>query len=133
MVGSRPRIVIGSVVAALALSAVAAQAAGDQVPKLTNLRASPNHFCAKSSDSCARPGTTIRFHLSTDAKVIGDIRPRKRNIQGYTDIRGKFKAGANSVRLNDSRLTPGRWTLKMQPINSVGANGPTLLDVHVIE
>ena len=133
MAGSRPRIVIGSVAAALALTAVAAQAAGDQVPKLTNLTASPNRFCAKSSDTCAHPGTTIRFKLSTPAKVFGDLRPRSRNIQGYTEIKRKFPAGANSVRINDSRLTPGRWTLKMQPINSVGANGPTLLDVHVIE
>jgi hypothetical protein len=133
VVGSRPRMVIGSVVAALALTAVAAQAAGDQVPALTKLTASPNHFCAKRSDTCSHPGTTIRFNLSTPARVIGDIRPRKRNVQGYTDINRKFPAGANSVRLNDSRLTPGRWTLKMQPINSVGANGPTTLDVHVIK
>jgi hypothetical protein len=131
--GSRPRIVIGSVAAALALGAVVAQAANDQVAKLTNLRASPNHFCAKRSDTCARPGTTIHFKLSTPAKVYGDLRPRDRNIQGYTEVQRKFPAGANSFRLNDSRLTPGRWTLKMQPVNSVGANGPTTLDVHVIK
>ena len=133
MAGPRPRVVIGSVAAALALTAVAAQAAGDQVPRLTKLTASPNHFCAKRSKTCSHPGTTIRFNLSTPATVVGDIRPRDRNIQGYTDINRKFAAGPNSVRLNDSRLTPGRWTLKMQPVNSVGANGPTLLDVRVIK
>jgi hypothetical protein len=103
------------------------------VATLTNLRATPRRFCAKSSDTCAHPGTTIHFKLSTPAKVYGDLRPRAHEIQGYTEIKRKFPAGANSVRINDSRLTPGRWTLKMQPVNSVGANGPTTLDVRIVK
>lgn len=130
--GFRPRITLAVVAAALTATAVAAYAA-DDVPMLTNLTATPKRFCAKTSDTCRNPGTTIRFKLSRPAKVLGDIRPRSQNIGGYPEIKRKFPAGANSVRINDSRLTPGRWTLKMQPISSVGANGPTLLTVRVIK
>jgi hypothetical protein len=130
--GLRPRIVLGSV-AALLVTAVGAYAADQDVAKLTNLTATPNHFCAKKSSSCAHPGTTIHFRLSTPAKVYADIRPRKTNLQGYTEFARRFPAGPNSARINDRRLTPGRWTLKLQPVNSVGANGPTTLDVRVVK
>ena len=131
--GSRPRITFAVVAAQLAVTAAVAYAGPQDVAKLTNLTATPKRFCAKTSDTCTRPGTTLRFRLSTPAKVIADIRPRKSNIWGFHVFTRKFPAGANSVRVNDSRLTTGRWTFKLQPVNSVGANGPTVLDVRVIK
>jgi hypothetical protein len=130
--GFRPRMTFAIAAALLAATAAVAFAASDTA-RLTNLTATPKRFCAKRSDTCARPGTTLRFRLSTPAKVVADIRPRSSNILGYTEFNRRFPAGPNSVRVNDSRLTPGRWTFKLQAINSVGASGPTILDVRVIK
>ena len=131
--GSRPRIMLGIAAAVLAATAAVAWAGPQDTAKLTNLTATPKRFCAKTSDTCTRPGTTLRFRLSTPAKVIADIRPRSSNILGYHEFTRRFPAGANSVRVNDSRLTTGRWQFKLQPINNVGASGPTILDVRVIK
>ena len=129
----RGYIALAGVAASVAVTAVAATAADENVPKFSNLSAKPARFCAKSSDKCARTGTTIRFTISTAAKVTGDIRPRKSNIYGYTEFRQrKFPAGANSVRLNDNRLTTGRWTFRLLGLNSVGMSGPALVDLRVI-
>lgn len=128
----RGYIALAGVAASVAVTAVAASAADDNVPKFTNVSAKPARFCAKSSDKCARTGTTIRFTISTAATVTGDIRPRKSNIYGYREFRRKFPAGANSVRLNDNRLTTGRWTFRLLGVNSVGLGGPALVDLRVI-
>jgi hypothetical protein len=127
-----PWIALGSAAAVAAATAVAAYAAGS-VPNFTGARATPATFCAKSSSGCAHPGTTIRFHLSTPAKVIGDIRPRKTEIWGYREFSRRFPAGANAVHVNDSRLTTGRWQFRLQGINSVGASGPTLINLRVVK
>jgi hypothetical protein len=130
---TRPRIAFGGVAALLALTAVGAHAAGQNTATITKLSATPKRFCVKRSDRCPHPGTTIRFTLSTPAKVYGDIRPRKEALASYVEFARKFPAGANSVRITDRRLTPDRWTLKLQPVNSVGASGPTSIDVRVVK
>jgi hypothetical protein len=132
-VGFRPRIAVGSAVGLLAVTAVCAYAAGGNVATLSKLSATPKRFCVKRSDRCPHPGTTIHFTLSTPAKVYGDMHPRSSNIGGYVVLARKFPAGANTARIADRRLTPDRWTLKLQPVNSVGASGPTTLDVRVVK
>ena len=131
----RARITLGALVAAVATTAVVAHAA-DNVPAFSNVSARPAKFCAKSSSSCSTTGTTIRFTLSTPAKVIADIRPRtgkRRNDWGYREFTRRFPAGRNSVHVNDTRLTTGRWTFRLQGVNSVGASGPTVINVRVIK
>jgi predicted transglutaminase-like cysteine proteinase len=132
--GLRPymrRITVAAVAAALA--AAAAAHAADQVANITNLKATPARFCAKLSDTCPHPGTTIHFTVSTPARVIGDIHPRSTPIGGYKELERRFPAGRNSFRLRDRRLTPGRWTLKLQPVNSVGASGPATINLRVVK
>jgi hypothetical protein len=135
----RPRIALASVAALLAVTAVCAHAAGDNVATLTKLSATPKRFCVGKSDRCPHPGTTIKFTLSTPAKVYGDIRPRRVALSSYTEFARKFPAGRNTVRITDRRLddnkrvSPGRWTLKLQSVNSVGASGPTSIDVYVLK
>jgi hypothetical protein len=91
------------------------------------------------SEKCPHPGTTIRFTLSTPAKVIGDIRPRRVALSSYKEFARKFPAGPNSVRITDRRLddnnrvAPGRWTVKLEAVNSVGASGPWTVDVYVLK
>jgi hypothetical protein len=75
----------------------------------------------------------VRFTVSTRATVTGNIWPRFRNIAGYREFRQHFSAGANSIRLSDSRLTPGRWTFKIQGTNSVGGGTTANTDVRVIK
>ncbi|HKP90057.1 MAG TPA: hypothetical protein VJT75_08800 [Thermoleophilaceae bacterium] len=133
LAGFRPRITFAVVAVLVAVTAAVAYAGPDDVPALTNLTATPKRFCAKRSDTCGNPGTTLRFRLSTPAKVIADIRPRHSNIGGFHEFTKRFPAGASSIRVYDSRLTTGRWTFKLQPVNSVGANGPTLVDVNVVK
>jgi hypothetical protein len=108
-----------------------AGAAETHVPEITKLRAKPPKFCARKTSACPKPGTTIRFTVSTAATVTGDIRPRSENVNGFVEFRRKFPKGANSVYLNDSRLTRGRWTLRLQGLNSVGAGPIATIDVHV--
>jgi hypothetical protein len=132
----RGYIALAGVAASVAVTAVAATAADENVPKFSNLSAKPARFCAKSSDKCARTGTTIHFTISTPAKVIADIRPRtgkRRNQWGYHEFTRRFPAGPSSVRLNDTRLTAGRWTFRLQGVNSVGASGPTVINLRVIK
>jgi hypothetical protein len=128
----RARITFGVVAALLAVTAVYAYAA-DNVPKMISSSATPVRFCAKPSDACSRTGTTIHFRISTPAKVIADARPRKSNIWGFKLFVRRFPGGRNSVRINDSRFTTGRWTIKLQGVNSVGAGGPANIDVQVIK
>jgi len=131
--GVRPRIALGSAAGLLAVTAVCAHAAGENTATLTKLSATPKRFCVKKSDRCPHPGTTIRFRLSTPAKVYADMHPRSSNIGGYVVFARKFPAGANTARIADRRLTPDRWTLKLQSVNSVGASGPTTIDVRVVK
>ena len=130
--GSRPRITFAIATALLAVTAVVAHAAANVISP-TNLSASPARFCAKAADSCAGSGTTIRFTISTPAKVLGHIRPRKNLKAGYTVVNRRFPAGRNSFRIAETRLTPGRWTVNLQAVNSVGAGGPSTIDVRVIK
>src|SRR5437763_1961033 len=60
--------------------------AADEVPAITHLAASPSKFCAKKSRSCTHPGTTLRFTLSTGARVRADIRPRSRYVGSYVEF-----------------------------------------------
>jgi hypothetical protein len=107
--------------------------AATHVPTVTNLRASPARFCAKRSSTCAQPGTTVKFTISTKARVRVDIRPRFENTSGFVEFVGRRPKGANSVRLNDSRLTKGRWTLRLQGTNDVGSGGITQIDLRVVK
>ena len=138
----RPRITYLNVAVALALfialgggagSGRNARAADTEVPKTTNLRTQPSRFCARRSSTCSHPGTVVRFTVSTGARVTGNIWPRSSNIAGYVEFRRHFDAGANSIRLNDTRLTHGRWTLKLQGANSVGSGTTANTDVHVVK
>jgi hypothetical protein len=130
--GLRPRIVLGSVAGLLAVAAAGAHAA-DQPAKITKTSATPKRFCVKKSNTCKHPGTTIRFTLSTPAKVYGDARSRKSNCCGFVAFARKFPAGANSIRLNDGRLTTGHWTLKLMAVNSVVASSPANIELQVVK
>jgi hypothetical protein len=105
--------------------------AATEVPKITNLRATPSRFCAKRSSTCAHPGTTVKFTISSRARVRCDIRPRFENVPGYVEFVKRLPRGANAVRINDSRLTKGRWTIRVQGTNNVGSGGIAVTDVHV--
>jgi hypothetical protein len=129
----RARIIF-AVAVVLAAAAAVAYAAPGNVPQFTSLSAKPSKFCAKSSGSCSRTGTTIRFTLTTPAKVIADWRPRNgNNIWGFRAFTRRFPAGTSSVHVNDSRLTTGRWNFRVQGVNSLGAGPPDRIDVHVIK
>src|SRR2546423_665807 len=121
---------MGSAAVAIAFFAALASAAPTQVPQITNLRAQPARFCARS---CANPGTTLKFTVSTAATVTANAWPRSRNIAGYVEFRRHFNAGANSTRLNDSRFTPGRWTVKLQGVNAVGSGTTAITDVRIVK
>jgi hypothetical protein len=110
-----------------------ASAADTMVPAVTHLRAAPSKFCARRSSRCHHPGTEIRFSVSTDATVTADLTPRFQNLAPYFEFSKHFKRGANQIRLNDSRLTPGRWTLRLQAKNHVGSGGISVTDVHVVK
>jgi hypothetical protein len=130
---ARVRITLAAAVALAVLVAAGAYAAPSNVPQITKISASPKSFCAKASGSCSSTGTTIRFTMTTAARVIADIRPRSHNVWGHREFERKFPAGANKFRLDDSRLTTGRWTLRLQGVNSLGAGPPSFIDVHVIK
>jgi hypothetical protein len=111
-----------------------------EVPQTTNLTGQPSTFCVRVSSTCAHTGTTLHFKISTNAVMTVDIRPRKSNIMGYVEYgRGRgaahpakhVHAGAASVRVQDSRLTSGRWTIRVQGIDNVGAGTSAFIDVHV--
>lgn len=124
------RAAMGSAAVAIAFFAALASAAPTQVPQTTNLTAQPARFCAKN---CASPGTTLHFKISTAATVTANAWPRSRNIAGYFEFRRHFNAGANSTRLNDSRFTPGRWTVKLQGVNAVGSGTTAVTDVRIVK
>lgn len=117
---------------ALAL-APAVAAAPTQVPTITHLTANPARFCAKRSSTCTHPGTTVSFNVSTAAKVRGDIRPRSSYLGSFVEFVKRFPRGHNAVRLNDNRLTPGRWTIRVQATNSVGSGPIAVVDVRVVK
>jgi hypothetical protein len=121
----------GALVVALVWSAVGL-AAGN-VPTVSDLHAKPNHFCAKRSDTCTHPGTTLRFTVDTAAKVRAVIRPRFENTGNLVLFVRQFPAGTNRVRINDSRLRPGTWVMRLQATNSVGTGGVAVLHVHVVK
>jgi hypothetical protein len=126
------KLLLALVLAGLVWSA-AGLAAESEVPAITKLRATPSKFCAKKSKRCHHPGTEVHFKLSTDAKVRGDITPRSENLSAYPEFLKRFKRGSNEIYLKDSRLTPGRWTLRLQGTNSVGTGGIAVTDVHVVK
>jgi hypothetical protein len=130
------RIACANAAAALLFVVVLVGGAGGadtEVPKVTNLRAEPGRFCAVRSSTCTNPGTRIRFNVSTGATVTGNIWPRRENLKGYVEFRRHFNAGPNSIRMNDRRLTPGRWTFKVQGLNSVGSGTTAIVDVRVVK
>ena len=121
----------GALVAALAFTATGL--AASNVPTVSDLHANPNHFCAKKAEGCPHPGTTISFTVDTAAKVRGVIRPRFDPSGNLVEFVKQFPAGTNRVRLNDSRLRPGTWVLRLQGTNSVGTGGVAVLHVHVVK
>ncbi|MFL5782879.1 MAG: hypothetical protein ACJ760_16295 [Thermoleophilaceae bacterium] len=122
---------VGALVTALAL--VATALAASNVPTVKDLHANPNRFCAKRSDGCSHPGTTIRFTVDTAAKVRGVIRPRFEPTGNLVEFNKQFPAGTNHVRVNDTRLRPGTWVLRLQGTNAVGTGGVAVLHVHVVK
>jgi hypothetical protein len=124
--------VAAALLSVVVLAAVAG-GADTEVPKVTNLRAEPGRFCTAKSSACSNPGTRIRFNVSTGATVTGNIWPRDENLKGYVVFRRHFNAGPNSIRMSGSRLTPGRWTLKLQGLNSVGSGTTAVVDVRVVK
>jgi hypothetical protein len=119
--------------AAAMLVAAPAGLAVDNVPKISDVHANPRTFCAKKSDKCSHPGTTIRFRLSTAAKVRGDIRPRFEYTGSFMEFVKRFPKGVNRVRVNDPRLKPGTWQLRLQGTNSMGSGPIALIHVHVVK
>ena len=126
-VGALSAVVLGALVLASVVLAAT------EVPKVTNLRATPATFCAKKSSKCANPGTTVRFTISTDARVRGDIRPRFEYQGSFVEFVKNLHKGPNAVRLNDSRLKPGRWTIRVQATNNVGSGPIAVTDVRVVK
>jgi hypothetical protein len=127
---------VGVLLVVLALGAVVWSSAGlaaTEVPTVTHLRATPSTFCAKKSSTCAHPGTTVRFTISTNARVRADIRPRSEYVSGFVEFVKQLPAGPNSFRLNDKRLKKGRWTIRVQATNNVGSGPIALTDVHVVK
>ena len=120
------RVVVLLAVLVAGLAFAATVLAATAVPTVTNLRATPARFRAGA-------GTTVRFTVSTKAKVRGDIRPRFENTSGFVEFVKQLHKGANSVRLQDSRLTPGRWTIRVQATNNVGTGPIAVTDVHVVK
>jgi hypothetical protein len=45
----------------------------------------------------------------------------------------KFSKGHHTVTLRDGRLTPDRWTLRLQAANTVGSGPITIIDVRVVK
>lgn len=133
---SRARLRIACLTAALTLAAgvvAVASAAPTHVPELTNLRATPGRFCVATGGSCTHAGTIVRFHITTAARVIADIRPRFNNLHGYLMFERHFPAGDNAVQFNNAKLTPGKWRIHAQGVNSVGAGTVDVVDVHVVK
>ena len=108
-------------------------AAATQVPKITNLTVTPARFCVQQSSSCSSTGTTVRFNISSKAFVRGNMWPRFRNEAGFRVLRRQFHVGTNSFQLSDTRLTPGKWTLKLQGRNNVGSGTTANIDVRVVK
>jgi hypothetical protein len=112
-------------------------AAETNVPEVKKLRANPTRFCAKKTDGCRHDGTHVRFTLTTDAKVRVDI--RERNFQNGPLIVyvGKRQKGANDVyvagRQNGKRLHTGKWTIRVQGMNSVGSGPIGTVDVKIVK
>jgi hypothetical protein len=132
MGGARARRWLSApVVAAAVAFAVAATAlAATNVPTVSDLHANPRIFCAKKSDTCSHPGTTLRFTVDSAAKVRGVIRPRFENLVLFVK---QFPKGVNRVRIDDSRLRPGTWVIRLQGTNNVGTGGPAVLHVKVVK
>ena len=108
-------------------------AAETKVPTVTHLKASPAKFCAKQTWSCRHDGTHLRFNLSTDAKVRGDIRERASFTSSLVEFVKKLHKGKNDVYLHDKRLHPGKWTIRLQGTNRVGSGGIATVDVRVVK
>lgn len=127
----RRSLVLASLAGAFAV--VPAAIAADNVPTISNLHAHPKRFCAKSSDTCTHPGTTVSFTVSTAAKVRGVMRPRFEYTGNLVEFVKRFPAGTNRVRINDTRLRPGTWVLRLQGTNHVGTGGVALIHLHVVK
>ena len=124
---------IGVAAGALTWS-TAGLAATDNVPTITNLHAKPAKFCAKKTSRCRHPGTVVKFTLDRDAKVRADVSRRTVPYSScLVEFVRSFGKGTHSVRLKDSRLTKGRWTLRLQGTNDVGSGGITQIDVRVVK
>jgi len=125
-----------AVLAAVVLGVLVWSTAGlaaTQVPTVTNLTTNPSTFCAKQSSRCRHPGTQVSFKISTNAHVRGDIRPRFEYDGSFVEFVKDLHAGTNTVRLNDNRLRPGRWTIRVQARNNVGSGAIAVTDVHVVK
>jgi len=133
-VRTRRRLAASVVAIAAGLTGAATVAAQQpsNVPTISNLHANPRAFGARSSDSCSRPGTTLRFTVSTAAKVRGVIRPRFENTGNLVLFVKRFPKGVNRIRINDSRLRPGTWVIRLQGTNSVGTGGVAVIHVKVV-
>jgi hypothetical protein len=132
-VRTRRRLAAPVVVIAGALAWAATGFAATNVPTISDLHASPRTFCAKSSDTCAHPGTSLRFTVDSPAKVRAVIRPRFENTGNLVLFVRRFPKGVNRVRINDSRLRPGTWVIRLQGTNEIGSGGVAVLHVKVVK
>jgi len=122
--------------AGIAWSAAGSAGAADSLPpSITKLKATPSHFCVKrKKQHCRHLGTTVHFKTSTAAKVRGDLSPRRGTYRGsFVEFVKHFPRGRNSIHVQDKRLTTGRWTLRLQGMNSVGSGNITQIDVYVVK
>ena len=103
------------------------------VPKLSHVSAKPTRFCARKTSTCRHARTKVSFTVSTNARVVGDMRPRSRFVGSLIEFRRNFKRGPNSVYIHDTRLTPDRWTIRLQATNTVGGGPIKLIDVRVVK
>jgi hypothetical protein len=132
-VRTRSRLAAPAAAIAVAMAWTATALAVTNVPTVSDLHANPNTFCAKKSDTCSHPGTTISFTVSTAAKVRGVIRPRFEYNGNLVAFVKHFPQGRNHVRLNDPRLTPGTWVLRLQGTNAMGSGGVAVIHLHVVK
>ena len=119
---------------AVALAWSASGLAAENVPVSSDAAAHPNQFCVGKSSDCSHPGTRFSFRISTPAKVRIDARPRSGQYRyGFVELVRHFSAGAHSVRINDTRMKPGRWEIRVQGTNSVGHGTLARVVVRVVK
>ena len=79
-------------------------------PSIRSLRVRPHAVCARRTRSCPRTRALLRFTLSEQAVLRGEIQRERRTVRSFA---GRRRAGDARLRLPTSGLTPGRYRVKL--------------------